>query len=309
MQGAVASATVPAVTHTNELAEADQWEADAFAAIEQVQDPGEAESLLRKVATVAEAMRLSEVAGDRERRWMALKLKAEHRWGVLLGEAEHGGNRKSDQVSDANLKGAERVARNQARKVAKVPVEKLDAYVAKEQKPTRAGLLKDALPPPKPRPKPTKKDDPLPPPDEAIERLRERVRYLRTLDRDVTRRWNNRDMNDVEAVLKQAQKRRPRYSGKRLRENSALRTKLARKSVADLQFRILQMTATLETSDIGDYDLAGEDAFAVNELYDDLVELQLWMDRTLSVTRAHMDDAHEFEKIRKLREDHSGDTR
>lgn len=98
------------------------------------------------------------------------------------------------------------------------------------------------------------------------------------------------------------------YAGKRMRENAAARKKLGRPSVADLQFRVLQLTAELETSSVEEYDLTGADAYFVNELYDDLVELQLWMDRTLAITRTHMDDAHQLEVLRRLREEHAGMT-
>ena len=168
----------------------------------------------------------------------------------------------------------------------------------------RAMRASESQPKSKPKSKPRKKKA-RPTVPEAVAHLRERVRKK---DRwGHLPHWTEEDVEHVEVVLEGA-KKRAQYAGKRLRENSALRKKLGRKSVADLQFRILQMTATLESSDVGDYDLAGEDAYLVNELYDDLVELQFWMDHTLAVTRAHMDDRHELEVIRRLREDHKGRT-
>jgi Protein of unknown function (DUF3102) len=167
--------------------------------------------------------------------------------------------------------------------------------------------------PKKPKKPKKSKEEKLPPPEEAVERLEERVKRLRSHTRASMPKWSDKDMADVRAVLKQAKKKRrgratggPPSTESKIRENSALRKKLGRKSVADLQFRILQMTATLESSKIEDYDLADDDAYFVNELYDDLVELQFWMDHTLSVCRLYMDDAHELEVIRHLRENHSG---
>ena len=43
------------------------------------------------------------------------------------------------------------------------------------------------------------------------------------------------------------------------------------------------MTATLETSEVSDYDLSGKDSEFVADLAEDLVQLQFWMDRTLGV--------------------------
>ena len=314
LEGAAASAAAPAVVPENALAQADQWEGEALEAIEQVQTSEEAESLLARVATVAEAMRLSKAAGDRKHRWAGLELKAEHRWGVLLGEAEHGGDRKSDQVTAGDLKtGADRMRVNRARKVAKVPLDKLNDYISTEPEPTRAGVLR-LLPkttPAKAKAEPKAKAKPKAKkllPEEAFQRLRERVGHLRTLTRASMPKWSNEDMDDAQTLLNLLEKRRKKYAGGRLREVGAIRKKLGRKSIADLQRSILLMTATLESSRIADYDLAHDDAEYVRDLYDDLIQLQFWMDYTLSVARAHMDDAHELEVLRRLREEHRGMT-
>lgn len=49
------------------------------------------------------------------------RMDAHRSWGQALGDAEHGGDRRSDQVSSANLKPAERFAAHQARGLAAVP--------------------------------------------------------------------------------------------------------------------------------------------------------------------------------------------
>lgn len=57
-------------------------------AIENVTDPDEAESLLRKVKLAEDAARLAQIGGERAQRWAGLKLLAERRYGELLGPAE-----------------------------------------------------------------------------------------------------------------------------------------------------------------------------------------------------------------------------
>ena len=86
-QGAATAA--PAVTGGDELARADQWEADALDAIDRVTDPADAERLLAEVATTADAMRRLGKAGDRERPLGGrCKLRAEARCGELLAHRE-----------------------------------------------------------------------------------------------------------------------------------------------------------------------------------------------------------------------------
>ena len=300
-EGAASAAPSIAVREDASLAEIDRMEQAAADAISDVQDPDAAEQLLHQVTVAEHAVRLAKVSEEREQRWGRLRLLSERRYGELLPPKQPG--KKAVTGGDRSA----RMTASRARKVADVPKDDFDDYVNTTARPTRSGLLRrfaSKVQATKPKPKPKK--EALPPLEEAVGRLRGKVRHLRTLSRRQMPKWSRPDMADVEAVLKGAKKRRPKYAGKRLRENSALRKNLNRKSVADLQFRILQMTQTLETSEIADYDLAKEDAFLVNELYDDLVQLQLWMDHTLDVTRAHMDEAHQRKVIRHLRENHAG---
>lgn len=129
----------PAVTP----AQADAWEREALDAIESVDDLGTAESLLARVKVVEQALRLARLSADRQTRWGRVKLLAERRYGELLGPAETGrpeGNVSTTNVSD----GADRVAKHEARKVASVPPPVFQGYVGEAEKPTRAGLLREA---------------------------------------------------------------------------------------------------------------------------------------------------------------------
>lgn len=73
-------------------------------------------------------------------------MKAERKWGELLGKAEHGGDRKSDQVTDSNLIAppAERKAAHEARKLSHVDEPVFEEYVNQTDAPTKAGLLRFA---------------------------------------------------------------------------------------------------------------------------------------------------------------------
>jgi len=61
-----------------------------------------------------------------ERRWRGIRLRAERRYGELLGP-KRPGKRTSDRLSEVEHKSRER-----ARKVAAVPAEKFEDYLSSE---------------------------------------------------------------------------------------------------------------------------------------------------------------------------------
>jgi len=139
-----AASAAPSPRLQQELAEADQWEAEAFAAIEAVQDLADAEALLGRVKTVEQAMRINKIAGDRETRWRALRLRAERRYGELLGPVEQqawAGPGKRVATGDAFSTG-QRDVRRYARQVAAVPGEQFEEYLDGNAEPSRTGLLR-----------------------------------------------------------------------------------------------------------------------------------------------------------------------
>ena len=89
----------------------------ALDAIASVTTPDEAEALLAKVKVAAEAARVMHLGKELSREWRGIEIKAERKWGELLGEAE---NKGQATVSRTNS-GAERVAVHEARKLAAVP--------------------------------------------------------------------------------------------------------------------------------------------------------------------------------------------
>jgi hypothetical protein len=104
-------------------------------------------------------------------------------------------------------------------------------------------------------------------------------------------------------------RRRPRYSGKRLREIAARAKQQALTPIDKVQRSVAQLTAALEGVDIEQYDLdSSYSQMIILDLYEDLGEHQGWLDKTVMAIRRHLDQAEVMEKIRKLREDTKGRT-
>lgn len=104
-------------------------------------------------------------------------------------------------------------------------------------------------------------------------------------------------MDDVQYLLDNPPARQAKYSGKRLRELAAKRRK--GNDLASLQYRMMQLTSILESVDVASYDLS--DAEDVSDFHDDLVELWMWMDRSIALANSRLDDVALERKIRKLR--------
>lgn len=124
------------------LVQADQWEADALAAIETVDDPDVAEELLGKIKLVEQAVRLARLGADRYRRWNRMRLLGERRYGELLGPAQHGGDRRSESSFTLKLD-RDKNAEHRARQLAAVPEDAFLRYIETEEA-TRTGLLREA---------------------------------------------------------------------------------------------------------------------------------------------------------------------
>ena len=291
-EGAASAASSLVIPEGATVAQIDRMEQAAHDAIDNVQDPEAAQALLDQVVIAEHAVRLAKVSEEREQRWGGIRLRAERRYGELLGPATAGGHREG-HVTGGHVGDSDRKIRSQARKVAAVSDTDFEKYVKSEPRPTRSGLLRKTAPPPRER-----KREKNTPPEKALERLRERVKQVRALDARVRPRWTLEDVADVDAALKLSAKRRKKYAGKRLREIAAKRRN--GDELAALQHRILQLTAILESVDVAAYDLA--DAEDVSFFHDDLVALQMWMDRSIGLASSRLDDAALERKISKLRE-------
>jgi hypothetical protein len=114
---------------------------------------------------------------------------------------------------------------------------------------------------------------------------------------------------DRERVGRDPEPRPRKRAGKRLREiQAARRAGLA--GLIDVQYRIVQMTSLLESIDVGAEAAIENDHVAdvVATVVDDLLELQIWMDHTLSQCSAYLDYARTLAKIRQLRQETAGRT-
>jgi hypothetical protein len=295
-EGAASAAPSIVIPKGAELSQIDRMEEAAYEAIDNVQDPDAAAALLDQVTVAEHAVRLAKVSEQREQRWRGLRLRAERRYGELLGPKQPGKRTDKGPLSGTKRSGAEHFAQHQARKVAAVPADVFETYVTENSKPNRTGLLR-ATTAAVTRAK--KKGKEIPPSD-AYDALRQRSKDVRSLPSDQRPRWTERDVDLVDTVLTHLLKRRPKYSGKRLRELASKRAAGSAPRLADLQYRMMQLTSILESVDITDYDLADPDV--VSEFHDDLVELKLWMDTSIALASARLDDAVLERKIAKLRD-------
>jgi 16S rRNA G966 N2-methylase RsmD len=119
-------------------------------ALELVRDQEQAEALWRRLAAIDEAARLARVHGDVQLRAGRLRLRAERRWGELLGPADEQSQERADdgtfRVTGSNaVNGSDRVARHRAREVAAVDADVFTSYLERTRDPEllrRARLLR-----------------------------------------------------------------------------------------------------------------------------------------------------------------------
>ena len=134
-----------------QAAESRAFASSALDAIQAVTTPEEAEALLARVKVAAEAARVMHLGKALSREWRGIEIKAERRWGELLGEADRSANavpgpgRGNKGVSEPHtFTPAERTAVKEARKLAAVPEPVFEQYVETTETPTKAGLLRAA---------------------------------------------------------------------------------------------------------------------------------------------------------------------
>src|SRR5262245_45326579 len=121
-------------------------------ALKAVATSSDAEDLFRKLAAIEHAAQLARVHADTQLRAGKLKLRAERRWGELLGPPV---NPAGKSVTDGDrLNGRDKMARSRARQVAEVGEPVFRDYLERAQDPEtlrRARLLRvwrEAQPPP-----------------------------------------------------------------------------------------------------------------------------------------------------------------
>jgi hypothetical protein len=283
--------------------------------IRDAQTPEEAEELLRSTRTVEFVSSLQRLGEAQVKAWQRMTLRAMRRKGELLGEAHPTagtgrGNKKSVTGGNA-FTGAERKAANTARKIAAVPVEDFDLYLLTATRPSITGLLEKICPPKKPgKPKPE-----LAPEEDLIKACLAGIRRKKTRI-DIGRKLGmNKDTVALATAYAVAWDRHhhPRIGSwtgktntKRASELEAMRNGDYAKLV-EWQLRFSKMCALLETVDLNGFGLDTINMWKIADIYDDLITLGEWHDRTLSAVQRWLNDINVREKITKLR-DTSGRT-
>lgn len=327
--GGAASAVPPALAPregmTPELA--DRMEATAADMIEQVQDPDEAEKLLGAVTVAGDAMRIQKLGADRERRWKVLRLKAERRYGELLPPAEMGapkGNRNAaaNNVSGSYVDPAQRNAQKRARKVAAIPKETFEEYVATAEAPSREGVLR-ATSEPKAAPRPRQKTatgKPLWEDESVLAWVARRSAAGRTRDQIMAdadagehgwplpgKKLPQNAADAARAILADRARRGdkpkppPKESGKRLRELREQKRNGKDGGLWTMQVEVAKAVGVLEGFRLEERDWSEDDEMMVAEIYDDLERHARWVDAAMEVTLAHLGDLSLRRKIAKLK--------
>ena len=303
-KGASSEAPVLVIPKDASVAQIEQMEQSAYDAIESVQDVDEAEALLDRVTVAAHAVRLAEISGEHEQRWVGLRLRAERRYGELLPPKLKGGRPSKETVTSGYRSKDQLMTESRARKVADIPTDVFEAYLADTPKPTRNGLLRAGGSTPRPRKKKTALIE------NPVEKFRNRVREIRAHGGDRPR-WSMADLDLADAVLRNPPKRKKAEAGKHLHDLYARRRKAGDELDGGLwqaRIDIIKMVGHLESVDFVTNGLRDADQDTVADIYEYLGYLASWLDRSLEVVSGHMDEQHKRSTIRKLREGTKGRT-
>ena len=114
----------------------------------------------------------------------------------------------------------------------------------------------------------------------------------------------DRERRHIAGKTKKTLATRPRQSGRRMREIRELKKRGTVSRLIDVQYLIVRLTSQLESVDIEEYELDDVTQEAIKAIYEDLVELQTWMDLSLAVVERRLEDAGLIAKIKHLREGH-----
>jgi hypothetical protein len=293
-----------------------ETETDLLAAIEFVTDADEAERLMQ------EATRQVRESKNDTNGWRAVELRAEHKWGVLLGPAEEQGHtgRGHSVVTDDAISQAERDARYKARKVAAVPLEVFEAYMTemKGKAPSRAGLLRIVR---------------QASAEQAINALKEagngKTPSIRSVarelklddDRTLRKDWDAlhklgrvpaKPVTKEEAAAAQPKAAPPPKNWNGM-SNAARQREVKRRmkergeynGIFDLMavsLAISKACAAMEGIEPEDYNFSDEDhLWRIEAMIDDLITMGTWQKRQLSALQSRISDRKVLEKIGKLR--------
>jgi hypothetical protein len=297
-----------------------ETETDLLAAIEFVTDADEAERLMQ------EATRQVRESKNDTNGWRAAELRAERKWGELLGPAEQGPPKGSRNAAKNNVSGehvisqAERNDRKWARKVAAVPLEVFEAYMTemKGKAPSRAGLLRIVR---------------QASAEQAINALKEagngKTPSIRSVarelklddDRTLRKDWDAlhklgrvpaKPVTKEETAAAQPKAAPPPKNWNDI-SNAARQREVKRRmkergeynGIFDLMavsLAISKACAAMEGIEPEDYNFSDEDhLWRIEAMIDDLITMGTWQKRQLSALQSRISDRKVLEKIGKLR--------
>jgi hypothetical protein len=232
-------------------------------------------------------------------------LEIERCWGQLLESA----GRTADESK----------AKRRARKVASIDQETFDRYLATTKSPSRTGLLRYAEPP----------DE-----DERQRQQTEKDEQSEWLKSDAGRRWIEKNLYEFDGKHTPANAKkitphgpitdshlrevfdnlvgeirgyraaRGKMSGsKRLRELKSGKRASSVVELAQLQREIAQLCVVLQDFNVEDYDLSDQPVvWRAQDIFDDLLLLGEWLDRTTASIQARLGDRQVLDRIAKLRD-------
>lgn len=323
-----AASAAPVLVHEgehNNMIDFDQWKSLTIAAIEGASLPEEAEQMIQGMKSADAAQRMFRLSTEQVRAWKRVALLAERKWGELLGPAEHGGKR--EQVSGGNLTNDVKIAQHKARKVAAVPVRLFNEYLASEENPSRADLLrKHAAPQHRPKAAQRTPEGAKLWEDEAVLTwVTKRKKAKRHRDQIVAESKAGEHGWPVEgkhlpqnaadralAIIKDRERAgrkgksktddNPKgEAGKRLRELHAEKRGGRNDKLLTMQLRLEEATGSLEGIDALYFGMSDADQELIVKIHDSVTRLTMWADITMKTTIAHMDDAHVVTRIEALR--------
>ena len=305
---------------------ANRLEIAALDEIASVQDPDIAIRLLENARVVERVVRVKKLGEDRVRRWSAVVLRAERRYGELLGPAQPGGDgsnqhKKSNPSREGVASKIEENARRQARKVATVPEEQFEDYVSTNTSPSRAGLLRGQQPkrnhPRQVEPKFSREEAdrkfwPLFDKGQNPDTVAETYGQGERIARDAYQRWLG--ARSVSATARPATPAKPgsisgKSAAKRLREISQERKKSGAQAFLDVRnfmYRLNKVTQVLASWQPGDLGLATDDEYGdvtldrALMLSSDLLDLDQWLGRVTASVDRYLTQYDRVEQIRKI---------
>lgn len=100
----------------------------------------------------------------------------------------------------------------------------------------------------------------------------------------------------------------PKQAGRRLRALHAQKRAGDDSDLNEASRRLMQAVGVVEGMNLIEYGIGNADQDTIERIHEELTILATWLDGSLAVVGAHMDDLHIRERIRKLREDTNGRT-